>query len=318
MEWREVLAGRELPVLMGVVNVTPDSFSDGGLYLSPEAAVEHGLRLAAEGAAILDVGGESTRPPVYGEATEVPIAEEIRRVVPVIEALVRRTGVPVSIDTRKAAVAEAALAAGASIVNDVTAMRFDPPIAAAASRSGAAVVLMHMRGTDPRTMQNDVAYAEPVAEIVVHLRDAAARAKGAGIAPARIAVDPGLGFGKSAAHNLLLVARVASFRALGFPVVLGASRKGFTARFSGIPPSAPAGERLAGSLACAAAAARGGASVLRVHDAAPTARFLAAFRAGTPGTEAAAAAGASPDAYARMEEALERAASAADSPRIAK
>ncbi len=307
MEWREVLEGRELPILMGVVNVTPDSFSDGGLFLPPEAAIEHGLRLAAEGAAILDVGGESTRPPAYGAAEEVSPGREIDRVVPVIDALARRSGVPVSIDTRKSAVARAAIAAGASIVNDVTALRFDPAVADVAARSGTAVVLMHMRGTDPRTMQNDLAYAEPIAEIAVHLRDAAARAEAAGMAPARIAVDPGLGFGKSAAHSLLLVARLRAFAALGFPLVVGASRKGFTARFSGVPSDAPPRQRLAGSLACAAAAAGRGAAVLRVHDVGETARFLAALRGGTPEPEAAQAAGASPDAFATMAGAIRRA-----------
>jgi dihydropteroate synthase len=307
MVWRDVLDGRELPVLMGVVNVTPDSFSDGGLFLAPDAAVEHGLRLADEGAALLDVGGESTRPPAYGAAEDVSPEREIERVVTVIEALARRSGVPVSIDTRKSAVARAAIAAGASIVNDVTAMRFDPAMAGAAARAGAAAVLMHMRGTDPRTMQNDLAYAEPIAEIAVHLRDAASRAEAAGMARARIAIDPGLGFGKSASHSLLLVARLRAFSALGFPLVVGASRKGFTARFSGVPSDAPPRQRLAGSLACAAAAAERGAAVLRVHDVGETARFLAALRRGEPATAAADAVGASPDAFATMAGAIRRA-----------
>jgi dihydropteroate synthase len=186
-------------------------------------------------------------------------------------------------------------------------MRFDPAVADVVARSGAAVVLMHMRGTDPRTMQNDLAYAEPIAEIAVHLRDAASRAEAAGMARARIAIDPGLGFGKSASHSLLLVARIRAFAALGFPLVVGASRKGFTARFSGVPSDAPPRQRLAGSLACAAAAAERGAAVLRVHDVAETARFLAALRGGTPAPEAAEAAGASPDAFATMAAAIRRA-----------
>ena len=308
MEWREVLDGRELPILMGIVNVTPDSFSDGGSYLSVGAAVEHGLRLAGEGAAILDVGGESTRPPVYGAAAEVPAEEEIRRVVPVVEALARQAAVPVSIDTRKSRVAEAALAAGAAIVNDVTALRYDPESARVAARRRASVVLMHMRGTDPRTMQNDLSYSAPIEEIAVHLSDAAARAQAAGIAAGRIAVDPGLGFGKSAAHNLLLIARLRRFGELGFPIVVGASRKGFTARYSGLPADAPPRLRLAGSLAASAEAAARGASVVRVHDVAATARFFEKLRTGAPGPEAAAAAGASPEAYARMETALREAA----------
>jgi len=305
MEWREILDGRELPVLMGVVNVTPDSFSDGGLFLAPNAAVEHGLRLAGEGAALLDVGGESTRPPAYGAAEDVPAEEEIRRVVPVVEALARQASVPIGVDTRKAAVARAALAAGASVVNDVTAFRNDPDSAAAAARAGAAVVLMHMRGTDPRTMQNDLSYSAPVEEIAIHLSDAARRARAAGIPDGRIAIDPGLGFGKSAAHNLLLIARLARFLALGFPLLVGASRKGFTAKYSGVPPDAPPRLRLAGSLACAAAAAERGVSVLRVHEVAATARFLEARRAGIAGPDAAEAAGASRDAYGAMEAALE-------------
>jgi len=308
VEWRGILDNRPLPILMGIVNVTPDSFSDGGSYPSVEAAVEHGLRLAQEGAAILDVGGESTRPPVYGAAAEVSAAEEIGRVVPVVEALAGRAGVPVSIDTRKAAVARAALAAGASIVNDVTALRHDPGSGAAAADAGALVVLMHMRGTDPRTMQNDLSYSAPIEEIAVHLSDAAARAQAAGIPAGRIALDPGLGFGKSAAHNLLLIARLRRFCELGFPIVVGASRKGFTARYSGLPADAPPRLRLAGSLAAAAEAAARGASVVRVHDVAATRRFFETLRAGAPGPEAAAKAGASPEAYAQMETALREAA----------
>jgi len=305
VEWRDVLEGRDLPILMGIVNVTPDSFSDGGLFLDPGAAVDHGLRLADEGAAILDVGGESTRPPAYGTAEEVSPEEEIRRVLPVVEGLARRTSRPVSIDTLNASVAGAAIAAGASIVNDVTALRHDPESAAVAARAGAAVVLMHMRGTDPRTMQNDLLYSDPIEEIAIHLSDAAARARAAGIPDGRIAVDPGLGFGKSAAHNLLLIARLARFLELGYPVVVGASRKGFTARYSGVSRDSPARMRLAGSLACAAAAAERGASILRVHDVAATADFLAARGSGIAGPEAAAAAGASRAAYVAMEAALD-------------
>ena len=310
MEWRAILAGREIPVLMGIVNVTPDSFSDGGLFLSPAAAIDHGLRLAGEGAAILDVGGESTRPRAYGEAEEVPHEREIERVVPVIEALARRSAIPVSVDTRKGAVVRAALAAGASIVNDVTALRYDPAVGEAAAGADAAVVLMHMRGTDPRTMQDNVAYADPIGDVAGRLAEAAERAEAAGIGQGRIALDPGLGFGKSAAHSLLLVARLRALAGSGFPVVVGASRKGFTARFSGVSADAPFRDRLAGSLACAAASAAGGAAVLRVHDVAATSRFLAALRSGTPGPEAAAAAGADPDAYARMEAALRDAGAA--------
>ncbi len=259
---------------MGILNVTPDSFSDGGRFFSPELAIEHGIRLAAEGAAILDVGGESTRPPRYGVAEDVPVSEEIRRVAPVIESLARRVAIPISIDTRKAAVARAALDAGASIVNDVTAMRHDPEMAPLAAARGACVVLMHMRGTDPKTMQADLAYGDLLAEVRGVLDEAAADAIRAGIAPGRIALDPGLGFSKNAAQSLELLARIASFRKLGFPLVVGASRKNFVAAFSESSGLESPSDRLAGSLACAGFAAEGGAAVVRVHDVAATAAFL--------------------------------------------
>jgi dihydropteroate synthase len=304
MDWPSLLAGRFLPAVMGIVNVTPDSFSDGGRFLDPGAAVDHALRLAAEGADILDVGGESTRPPAYGPSDPVDTREEIRRVVPVIERLAAATPLPISVDTRKAEVGRAALDAGASIVNDVSALGHDPEMAPAVAGAGAAVVLMHMRGDDPRTMQDDLAYGDFLAEIGGALSAAAGRAIASGIPAPRIAIDPGLGFGKSAGQNLRLVARLSALLPLGYPVVLGASRKGFVARFSGIPPGAPPAERLAGSLACVEAARAQGASVVRVHDVAATRRFLAALRNGEDGAAAASAAGASPGEYARMRDAL--------------
>ena len=264
---------------MGIVNVTPDSFSDGGRYFDPDRAVEHGIRLAAEGAAILDIGGESTRPPSYGEAEDVPVEEEIRRIEPVIARLSREVAVPLSIDTRKSEVARAALDAGAGIVNDVTAMRHDPNMALLAAERGACVVLMHMRGTDPRTMQQDLVYADLLGEVRGSLRDAAAAAIQAGISRERIAIDPGLGFSKNPEQSLAILAEIASFGSLGFPVAVGASRKGFVGRFSGAPDGASPSDRLGGSLAAAAFAARGRASIVRVHDVAATRAFLAMARA---------------------------------------
>ena len=293
---------------MGVVNVTPDSFSDGGRYLSPNAAVDHGRRLVDEGADLLDVGGESTRPPSYGLAETVDAGEETRRIVPVVERLSAATDVPLSVDTRKARVARAALAAGAAIVNDVTALRYDPEMGPVAAAAGAAVILMHMRGINPRTMQDDLVYGDLFAEIAGALSAAAASARAFGIPASRIAIDPGLGFGKTPGQNLLLVARLATLRRAGWPVAVGASRKGFVARYSGLADGTPPAERLAGSLACAEAAAGQGAAVVRVHDVAPTVRFLAALRSGADGLAAASAAGASPEPYARMRDALRRSA----------
>jgi len=269
----------EGPVLLGVVNVTPDSFSDGGLALDAGAAIERGLAHFADGAAAVDVGGESTRPSSYGAAEDVPADEEIRRVRPVIEGLRRQTSLPISIDTRKAAVARAALDAGADCVNDVSALRYDLDMAATCGQARCGVILMHMRGSDPRRMQDDVSYAHPVADVARELSAAAGRALEAGVAPGAIAVDPGLGFGKGPEGNLLLLRHLAAFRSPGFPVAVGASRKAFVRRFSGVSDAAGNPERLPGSLACLAIAARAGASVLRVHDVADSMRFLRMLRA---------------------------------------
>lgn len=262
------------PVLMGVVNVTPDSFSDGGVHFDRGRAIEAALRMFEQGAAIVDVGGESTRPSSYGEARDLPAGEEIGRVVPVIAGIRARSQAPLSIDTRKAAVAREAIAAGADLVNDVTALRFDPEMAGAIAEAGAGAILMHMKGTDPRTMQDDVAYAHPVADIASFLSEAADRAIAAGVPADAIAIDPGLGFGKSPEGNLLLLRHLAAFSSLGLPIAVGASRKAFVRRFSGVDDDAPAADRLPGSLAALAAAARGGASLLRVHDVPESARFL--------------------------------------------
>jgi dihydropteroate synthase len=275
----ELAHGRSLafadgPAVMGIVNVTPDSFSDGGLYFDPARAAARVLEIFEEGAAIVDIGGESTRPASYGEMEDVPVEEEIRRVVPVIEAVRAKTGSPISIDTRKAAVAREALAAGADLVNDVSAFRHDPDMAGLVARERAGAILMHMKGADPRAMQRDVSYAHPLADIASELAKALTRALEAGVSADRLAVDPGFGFGKSPEGNLLLLRHLEAFRTLGFPVAAGASRKGFVRRFSGVGDAAPNIERLPGSLACLAAAARAGASIVRVHDVAESVRFL--------------------------------------------
>ncbi len=248
--------------VMGVVNVTPDSFSDGGQWLDPAAAIAHGRELAAEGAAILDVGGESTRP----GAEPVGEAEELRRVIPVIERLAAAGGAAISIDTTKAAVARAALAAGASYVNDVTALRADPALAAVVAEAGCDCCLMHMQGS-PRTMQEHPHYDDVVGEVVAFLEERVAFALAAGIAAERIQVDPGIGFGKTLEHNLELLRRLNEIAALGHPVVVGVSRKSFLGRITG---REVASERVAATVAANVLAYERGASVFRVHDVAPT------------------------------------------------
>ena len=262
------------PAVMGVINVTPDSFSDGGLTFDRGRAIARALEMFDQGAAIVDVGGESTRPASYGEAREVAAEEEIRRVVPVIEGIRRATSLPVSVDTRKAAVARDSIAAGADLVNDVSAFRYDPAMAEVVAETGAGALLMHMKGTDPRRMQEDVSYAHPIGDVAALLARAAGRAIEAGGAEDRIAVDPGLGFGKSPEGNLLLLRHLAALRSLGFPLAVGASRKAFVRSFSGVADDAPPADRLPGSLACLAAAVGARAAIVRVHDVADSARFL--------------------------------------------
>jgi dihydropteroate synthase len=250
--------------IMGVVNVTPDSFSDGGLYLDPEAAVAHGRELVEAGAEILDIGGESTRP----GAAPVSAEEELRRVVPVVRGL-READARISVDTSKAAVAAAALEAGAEIVNDVTALRGDPEMAPLCAERGAGIVLMHMTG-DPRTMQDDPRYEDVVAEVKAFLAQRLEAAVGAGIAEERIWLDPGIGFGKTGAHNMELLRRLSELRDLDRPLVVGTSRKSFLGRFDG----APADGRLGGTIASSVLAAGEGAEVLRVHDVAEVRQAL--------------------------------------------
>jgi dihydropteroate synthase len=244
-------------LVMGVVNVTPDSFSDGGRFLDHRAATAHGLALAAEGADLLDVGGESTRP----GAAYVDEAVERDRVLPVIEALARATDVPVSIDTRKSGVARAALAAGAAVVNDVSAGRDDPDLLGVAAEAKAPVVLMHMQGT-PATMQDDPRYDDVVAEVEEFLAERCAAAETAGVAADALVVDPGIGFGKRDEHNYALLAGLARLTRLGHPVLVGTSRKGFIGRAL----EAPMHERLEGTAATVVWAVERGARIVRVHD----------------------------------------------------
>jgi dihydropteroate synthase len=251
------LDGRAL--VMGIVNVTPDSFSDGGRFAGTEAAVAHALELVQQGADLLDVGGESSRP----GAEPVSAEEELRRVLPVVRELAARTDVPISVDTTKAAVADACLAAGAHVVNDITALRGDPDLAGVVVARRAGVVLMHMRGT-PQTMQNDPRYDDVTAEVCRFLEERLHAAAAAGIDFGRVVLDPGIGFGKRTVHNLELLARLGALRALGRPVLLGVSRKGFIAKVLGRDG---AEERLVGSLAVASrAVALGTAQVIRAHD----------------------------------------------------
>jgi dihydropteroate synthase len=244
------------PVVMGIVNVTPDSFSDGGLTLDPGAAIAHGRALIQQGAQILDIGGESTRP----GAQPVSEREELRRVVPVLEGL-RDAGARLSIDTSKAAVAAAALDAGASLVNDVTALRGDPEMAALVAERGCGVCLMHMLG-EPRTMQRDPRYGDVVDDVKAFLAARLAFALERGIAEERVWLDPGIGFGKTIDHNLTLLARLRELVELGRPIVVGTSRKGFLGAITG----RAAGERVPGTIATNVLALAGGASVFRVHD----------------------------------------------------
>ena len=257
------------PIVMGVLNVTPDSFSDGGRALvdgRPDRAIALGLGLVADGADCVDVGGESTRP----GASPVPLEVELARIVPVIAGLAD-AGVLVSVDTRHAPVARAAIAAGAAIVNDVGALAGDADMLEVVAASGVGYVIMHLRG-EPRTMQDDPRFDDVVRDVAADLREALERAVGAGVAAESIAIDPGIGFGKTFDHNLALLAALPELVAMGPPVVVGASRKSFIGRITGVEEPA---QRLAGSLAAAVLAARDGARILRVHDVRATVEALA-------------------------------------------
>lgn len=270
--------GRELALgartlIMGVLNITPDSFSDGGLFFKPDAAIAQARALVRDGADILDVGGESTRPFAHG----VPAAEEIRRVVPVIEALADRIAVPISIDTTKAAVARKALAAGASLINDISALTGDAEMGVLAAEAGVPVVLMHMLG-NPRTMQVDPVYNDLIADIRMYLEKAIARAEKAGIARSKIIIDPGIGFGKTANHNLQLIKSLSEFALVDVPLLVGPSRKYFIRSLlsdqpgRALTPDAPAVGN--GTQAVVAACALQGAHIVRVHDVARTRQTL--------------------------------------------
>jgi dihydropteroate synthase len=247
---------------MGILNVTPDSFSDGGRYTTPSTAAARALAMVEEGADFIDVGGESTRPrgSAYG-AGAIPVGEEeeLARVVPVIEEIVRRTDVPVSIDTYKSAVARRALAAGAVMVNDISGFGFDPGMAAVVGEAGASAVVMHMKGT-PQTMQVNPVYADLFGEILAYLSGALARGKSAGVR--QMIVDPGIGFGKTVTDNYRLLGGLSRFAELGVPVLVGPSRKSFI----GAVTDLPVGERLEGTLAAVTACILNGANIVRVHD----------------------------------------------------
>ncbi|MBF0607921.1 MAG: dihydropteroate synthase [Candidatus Magnetobacterium sp. LHC-1] len=244
--------------VMGILNVTPDSFSDGGRFLDKTRAVQRAVDMVAEGADIIDVGGISTRP----GSEAVDVEEELRRVLPVVEALSGKIDVPVSVDTYRAVVAEAALSAGASIINDISAMQFDPEMAAVVAKSDAGIVLMHIKGT-PKDMQLNPVYGDVVEEVCTYLRQRSDAAQRAGIAASRIIVDPGLGFGKTLEHNLSLINNLGRLKDLGHPILIGPSRKAFVGHITNV--AAP-GDRLMGSAAAVAISVYNGASVVRVHD----------------------------------------------------
>jgi dihydropteroate synthase len=267
-------------LIMGVLNITPDSFSDGGKFASFSNALAHARQMIADGADLIDIGGESTRP----FSDPVPASEEIGRTIPVIRELVRETDIPISIDTNKAAVAEAALNAGACIINDISALRGDPAMAPLAAAAGVPVILMHMQGT-PKTMQKSPSYQDVTGEVIDFLQATATLAEKQGISPSKIFVDPGIGFGKTAAHNLTLIKNLSRFQSLGRPVVIGTSRKAFIRKtISGhpdkdIPANLPVVN--VGTQATVTAAILGGAHIIRVHDVADaviTARISDAIR----------------------------------------
>jgi dihydropteroate synthase len=243
---------------MGILNITPDSFSDGGLYFSKKSAVEQAIRMQDEGADIIDIGGESTRP----GAEKIALKEEIKRIVPVIEALAKKIRVPVSIDTYKSAVAEAAISAGASIINDISGLRFDHKMPKVAAKHEVPVVIMHIKGT-PKNMQKNPAYHALIPEIMDYLREGIEIARDAGIPDDRIIIDPGIGFGKTLEHNLEIIKRLNEFTGFEKPILLGHSRKSFIGKMLG---DIPVTERIEGTAAAAAIGIFNGASIIRVHE----------------------------------------------------
>jgi dihydropteroate synthase len=271
----------EKPVLMGVLNVTPDSFSDGGRFFGHDEALKRLEEIQAEGADIIDVGGESTRP----GASPVSEEEELRRVMPAIQAAVGRLDLPVSIDTTKSGVARAALDAGAEVINDISGLRFDAGLAELAASAGAGLVLMHIRG-EPRTMQREVHYDDLMGEIVGELRESTERALAAGCRAEQLVVDPGIGFGKTAEHNLAIINELGRLAGLGYPVLIGPSRKSFIGKTLGLE----VGERLEATIAACVVALLRGARIFRVHDVIEARRALDMAEAIVRGSS-----GASPD-----------------------
>ena len=247
----------ERTLLMGVLNITPDSFSDGGLFSDKDKAIAHGLKMAEEGADIIDIGGESTRP----GSKPLGLEEELSRVLPVIEVLSRECDVPISIDTYKSEVASRAIEAGAEIINDISGLRFDPELASVAAKADTPIILMHIRGT-PETMQKDVHYDSLFSEIIVYLKESIRRAESAGVDPEQIVVDPGIGFGKTLEDNLLIIKHLPEFRILGKPILLGTSRKTFIGKILGAGPD----QRLEGTLSSIAIGVLNGAHIIRSHD----------------------------------------------------
>lgn len=266
----QTLTIQRVPLIMGIVNVTPDSFSDGGKFADTSRATQHALELAQHGAAILDIGGESTRP----YSTSVKVTEEIKRVVPVIEAVARQTNVPISIDTSKAAVAQAAIDAGAEIINDVTGLTGDPDMIKVAKETGAGICAMHMQGT-PQTMQDNPEYDDVVGEILEYLRLRKEHLMDSGIEQEKICLDPGIGFGKTHAHNLELLARCQEFHQLQCPILVGHSRKGFIGHIL----EDKTADRDSGTLAITLMLAQKKIQIIRVHEVQETIRAIQVFEA---------------------------------------
>jgi len=256
----------ERTLLMGVLNITPDSFSDGGRFFDKDKAIARGIKMAEEGADIIDIGGESTRP----GSKPLGLEEELHRVLPVIEVLSRETDIPISIDTYKSEVASRAIEAGAEIINDISGLHFDPDLAGVAAKERTPIVLMHIRGT-PETMQKDVHYDSLFSEIIAHLREGIERAESAGVDPDQIVVDPGIGFGKTFQDNLLLIKHLSEFRILGKPILLGTSRKTFIGKILGTDPD----HRLEGTLSSIAIGVLNGAHIIRSHDVLQAKRTIA-------------------------------------------
>ena len=250
----------ERTFVMGVLNITPDSFSDGGFFFEPHQAIEHGLRMADEGADIIDVGGESSRP----GSDPVPLDEELKRVIPVIETLASRLDIPISVDTYKSQVAERAVEAGAQIINDISGLRFDPTMPSVAARYDTPLIIMHIKGS-PKTMQQDPTYEDLMGEIIAYLREGIAKAEEAGVDPHQVIVDPGIGFGKRVHDNLVIINRLNELTILGRPLLIGTSRKSFIGAVLG----AEVHQRGIGTLASMAVSALKGTHIVRVHDVAP-------------------------------------------------